>query len=126
MSSICRRLQDEGSVSLDDFTEAERAWLTGAFAKVYCRVDSEEELLEIHGKALKVVLEVHLIPDSGKTGFHSEPTNTCLAVGSDEAEKIDTVTGHLKLSISNCCEESVEQIEIERRDDLLPPRTLKQ
>ena len=34
MSFICRRLQERGSVSLADFSEVERAWLTGAFAKV--------------------------------------------------------------------------------------------
>ena len=97
MSFICRRLQETGSVSFDDFTEAQRAWLTGAFAKVCCRVNSEEELMEIHDKALKAGLEVHLITDSGETEFHGEPTNTCLAIGPDGADKIDTVTGDLQL-----------------------------
>jgi peptidyl-tRNA hydrolase, PTH2 family len=97
MSFICRRLQENGSVSFDDFTEAQRAWLTCAFAKVCCRVDSEEELMVIHDKALVVGLEVHLITDSGRTEFHGEPTNTCLAIGPDEAEKIDEITGHLQL-----------------------------
>ena len=97
MSFICRRLQDKGSVAFDDFTEVQRAWLTGAFAKVCCRVDSEEELMEIHDKALEAGLEVHLITDSGKTEFHGEPTNTCLAIGPDEADKIDEITGHLQL-----------------------------
>jgi len=97
MSFICRRLQEAGSVSLDDFSEVERTWLTGAFAKVCCRVDSEEELMEIHDKALEAGVEVHLITDSGKTEFHGQPTNTCLAIGPDEADKIDEITGHLQL-----------------------------
>jgi len=97
MSFICRRLQDAGSVSLADFSEAERAWLTGAFAKVCCRVDSEEDLLAIHDKAVESGLQVHLITDSGKTEFHGEPTNTCLAIGPDDAEKIDEITGQLQL-----------------------------
>ena len=97
MSFICRRLQESGSVSLDDVTDAQRAWLTGSFAKVCCRVDSEEELLEIHDKALEAGLEVHLITDSGKTEFHGEPTDTCLAIGPGDAEKIDEITGHLQL-----------------------------
>jgi len=84
-------------VSFDDFTEAQRAWLTGAFAKVCCRVDSEEELMEIYDKALEAGLEVHLITDSGRTEFHGEPTNTCLAIGPDEADKIDAITGDLQL-----------------------------
>jgi peptidyl-tRNA hydrolase, PTH2 family len=97
MSFICRRLQEVGSLSFDDFTAAQRAWLTGAFAKVCCRVNSEEELLEIHDKALEAGLEVHLITDSGNTEFHGEPTNTCIAIGPDDADKIDEVTGHLQL-----------------------------
>lgn len=47
MSFICRRLQDHGALSLNDFSDVEQAWLTGSFAKVCCRVDSEQELLEI-------------------------------------------------------------------------------
>ena len=97
MSFICRRLQEAAPVSLDDFTEAQRAWLTGAFAKVCCRVDSEEELMEVHDKAVAAGLDVHLIADSGKTEFHGEATNTCLAIGPDEADVIDEVTGHLQL-----------------------------
>ena len=97
MSFLCRRLQEKGSVSFEDFTEAQRAWLTGAFAKVCCRGNSEEELMEIHDKALEAGLEVHLITDSGRTEFHGEPTRTCIAIGPDEADKIDEVTGHLQL-----------------------------
>lgn len=97
MSFICSRLQEVGSVSLDDFTDVERAWLTGSFAKVCCRVNSEDELLTIRDKAVEAGLEVHLITDSGKTEFHGEPTNTCLAIGPDVSEKIDPITGELEL-----------------------------
>ncbi|MEJ7593109.1 MAG: aminoacyl-tRNA hydrolase [Planctomycetaceae bacterium] len=96
ISFICRRLQDQGSVSLDDFSEVERAWLTGAFAKVCCRVDSEEELMGIHDKAVAAGLEVHLITHSSKTEFRGEPTRTCLAIGPNDAEKIDAITGSLQ------------------------------
>lgn len=97
MSFICRRLQKQASVSLDDFSEVERSWLTGAFAKICCRVNSEQELMDIHDKAVASGLEVHLITDSGKTEFHGQPTRTCLAIGPDVAEKIDGLTGHLEL-----------------------------
>ena len=53
--------------------------------------------MEIHDKALEAGLEVHLITDRGKTEFHGEPTNTCLAIGPDEADKIDEITGDLQL-----------------------------
>ena len=97
MSFLCRRLQEAGSVSLDGLTDAQRAWLTGAFAKVCCRVDSEEELMQIHDKAVEAGLEVHLITDSGRTEFHGQATRTCLAIGPDEADKIDAITGQLQL-----------------------------
>ena len=97
MSFICRRLQEQGSVSLADFSTAQRVWLSGAFAKVCCRVDSEDELMTIYNQAVGAGLEVHLITDSGKTEFHGVPTRTCLAIGPDTAEKIDAVTGRLQL-----------------------------
>jgi PTH2 family peptidyl-tRNA hydrolase len=79
------------------FTHVEREWINGIFAKVCVRVNSEEELLEIERKAREAGLEVHLITDSGKTEFAGVPTNTCLAIGPDEASKIDAITGHLEL-----------------------------
>jgi PTH2 family peptidyl-tRNA hydrolase len=97
MSFLCRRLQEQGSLSLDDIPEVQRAWLTGSFAKACCRVDSEEELLAVYERAKAAGLEVHLITDSGKTEFHGQPTTTCLAIGPDVADKIDAITGHLAL-----------------------------
>lgn len=96
MAFLCRRLQ-QGPVSLQDFSEVQSTWLTERFAKVCCRVNCEEELLEIYGQAVAAGLEVHLIVDSGKTEFHGQPTRTCLAIGPDLAEKIDVLTGHLEL-----------------------------
>ena len=96
MSFLTRRLQC-GCISLNDFTEAQRAWLTGAFAKICCRVESEDELLAIYDKAVEAGLEVRLITDAGRTEFHGVPTNTCLAIGPDEVTVIDKVTGHLQL-----------------------------
>lgn len=97
MSFLSRRLQALGTVTMADFSEAQRTWLEGSFAKVCCRVNSEEELLEIYEKAIAAGLEVHLITDSGKTEFHGQPTRTCLAIGPDEAPVIDAITGHLEL-----------------------------
>ena len=80
-----------------DFTEAERRWLDGAFTKVCVRVDSEEELLEVVRAAREAGLTAHLVVDAGRTEFHGVPTPTCCAVGPDFAERIDPITGHLKL-----------------------------
>jgi PTH2 family peptidyl-tRNA hydrolase len=97
MSFLSRRLQAHGTVTMADFSEAQRTWLEGSFAKVCCRVNSEDELMEIYEKAIAAGLEVHLITDSGKTEFHGQPTRTCLAIGPDEAPVIDAITGHLEL-----------------------------
>jgi len=97
MSFLCRKLQNQGAVSLDDFSESQQVWLTGAFAKICCRVDSEDELMAILANATEAGLEVHLITDSGRTEFRGQPTRTCLAIGPDDAEKIDAITGHLQL-----------------------------
>ena len=72
-------------------------WLLGSFTKVCVRADSEDELMDIYRKAYQANLHVRSIVDSGLTEFHGVPTNTCLAIGPDESEKIDEITGHLKL-----------------------------
>jgi PTH2 family peptidyl-tRNA hydrolase len=97
MSFITRKLQSQPSICIDDFSHSERTWILGSFAKVCVRCNSEEELMAIHDKAIDMGLEVHLITDSGRTEFHGQPTRTCLAIGPDEASKIDHVTGHLEL-----------------------------
>ena len=75
----------------------ERAWIEGPFAKVCVRVDSEAELLDVYEQAQAAGLRANLITDSGRTEFHGQPTPTCLAIGPDDAEKIDSVTGELEL-----------------------------
>lgn len=81
----------------EPFTEVERAWLEGLFTKVCVRVGSEEELLAVAEAAGKAGIRVAIITDSGKTEFGGISTRTCLALGPDLAEKIDSVTGDLEL-----------------------------
>jgi PTH2 family peptidyl-tRNA hydrolase len=90
---LSRRIREPGYA----FTEAERVWLDGSFTKVCVRVDSEEELLGIIGAAGEAGVMAHLCVDAGRTEFHGVPTPTCCAVGPDFAERIDPITGHLKL-----------------------------
>ena len=81
-----------------DITEAMREWMEyGPFTKIVVGCDSEEEMLAIKAKADEAGIPTALITDSGKTEFNGVPTNTCVAIGPDESEKIDLVTGHLKL-----------------------------
>ena len=79
------------------FTEAERRWLDGTFTKVCVRVDSEEELLAVVQRAQEAGVLVYLCVDAGMTEFHGVPTPTCCAVGPDFPERIDPITGQLKV-----------------------------
>jgi peptidyl-tRNA hydrolase, PTH2 family len=97
MAFLTRRLQSHVSIGLNDFSPNEQSWILGSFAKVCVRCNSEEELMAIHDKAIELGLEVQLITDSGRTEFHGQPNRTCLAIGPDDALKIDQVTGHLEL-----------------------------
>ena len=60
--------------------------------KVCLQVNSEDELLAHHQKALELGLRSHLIRDSGRTEFGGVPTLTACAIGPDDAVKIDAVT----------------------------------
>lgn len=72
-------------------------WITHRFKKVTLYVTTDEELREIHENALKAGLSSVLIQDAGLTEFKGVPTLTAVGIGPDDAEKIDTVTGHLPL-----------------------------
>lgn len=90
-------LPDETQARRPHFTDAEREWLSGAFTKVCVRADSEAQLLDICDRARAEGLEVHLVTDAGRTEFHGVPTHTCCALGPDLCERIDAITGDLKL-----------------------------
>lgn len=72
-------------------------WLRGVFKKICVSVQSEEELIGIYEQAINKNLPVVLIEDVGLTMFNGVKTKTCLAIGPANEEKIDEITGHLKL-----------------------------
>lgn len=78
-------------------SKAEQYWLDNRITKVCLQVNSEEELLEIHQKAIDAGLVSHIVRDAGLTEFDGVPTYTCLAIGPEEVEKVNPITGHLKL-----------------------------
>ena len=73
------------------------AWLRNGMTKICVRVESEAELLEIYGKAKSAKLMAHIVTDAGHTEFKGVPTKTCLAIGPNDADEIDKITGNLKL-----------------------------
>jgi peptidyl-tRNA hydrolase, PTH2 family len=84
-------------LAMGRFTRAEYRWITGNFRKVVCQVADEEELLELYAAADAAGLECHLIQDAGLTEFGGELTYTALAIGPDDDDRIDPVTGNLRL-----------------------------
>lgn len=81
----------------DDTLNALGVWLNGNFKKVCVSVDSEQELLDIYKKAREAGLIASLIQDSGLTEFGGVATYTTVAVGPDTEDRVNAITGHLKL-----------------------------
>ena len=72
-------------------------WLEGLFTKIVLGCDDEATLMVLKASAQIRRIPHALIQDAGKTEFHGRPTYTALAIGPDEADKIDAITGHLTL-----------------------------
>lgn len=81
----------------DFFDLNELTWIKESHAMICCQVNSESELIELDKAAKAVGLKSYLIQDEGRTEFGGKPTYTCLAIGPDESEKIDLITGNLEL-----------------------------
>ena len=100
MAFLVHRLRNEvptSSLSTLMSSKAEKHWVLRGMRKVCLQVHSEEQLVEIHEKALSAGLTSHMILDSGKTEFGGVPTHTACAIGPNLAEEIDQITGELKL-----------------------------
>jgi PTH2 family peptidyl-tRNA hydrolase len=72
-------------------------WLESGQTKVVVGCDSHDELIALHYEADAAGLPTTIVTDAGRTEFHGEPTDTCVAIGPAEAEDIDRITGYLKL-----------------------------
>jgi len=72
-------------------------WINGLFTKIVVSVNSNLELIKVYTIGVASGIPCALIEDSGKTEFHGHPTYTCCAIGPDEEEKIDKITGELPL-----------------------------
>ena len=80
------------SISLQ---KVEQHWLAKGMAKVCLRVDSEQQLISFHEKAIAAGIKSYLITDSGRTEFNGQPTMTACAIGPDTVSNIDAITGEL-------------------------------
>ena len=73
-----------------------KKWENEAYGKVVCKVQTLEELLALKKHADEKGLTNYLVIDAGRTQIPTSSV-TVLAIGPDEDEIIDEVTGHLKL-----------------------------
>jgi len=71
-------------------------WRSGGMKKVVLYVADEKELFKYKHEAEDSGIVTAVITDAGRTVV--EPgTVTCIGIGPDSEEKIDKVTGHLKM-----------------------------
>ncbi len=73
-----------------------RRWLEDGQPKVVLRAAGEEELTGLAARAEAAGLTVEMVRDAGRTQVPSG-TATCCAIGPDDSDKIDAVTGSLSL-----------------------------
>ncbi|KAK3297729.1 peptidyl-tRNA hydrolase PTH2-domain-containing protein [Chaetomium fimeti] len=73
-----------------------RAWEGAGQAKIAVQVKSEDELLELMGKARGLGVTARVIADQGRTQI-AAGSRTVLGVGPAPKSLVDMVTGHLKL-----------------------------
>lgn len=72
-------------------------WLNGLQTKICVSVNSEQELLDVYEKARSANIPCSIITDAGKTEFNGVPTKTAVAIGPDQVDKINEITGNLPL-----------------------------
>ncbi len=81
---------------LNSSKEKIHEWYEEGMKKVTLKVADLKELQKYQREAQKHGLKTAIITDAGKT-FFDKPTTTCAAIGPDQEEKIDRVTGSLKM-----------------------------
>jgi len=72
------------------------SWRSQGAKKVVLKVKDEKELLKYLQLAKDAGLKTALITDAGKTVI-APGTKTCLGIGPDDEDKIDSITGKLKM-----------------------------
>jgi len=71
-------------------------WRNIGQKKVVLKVDSDKELIRFFQNAKDMGFSASLITDAGKTVI-APGTKTCVGIGPDDEEKIDELTGQLKM-----------------------------
>lgn len=74
-----------------------REWFDSGHTKICCGVGSEKELVQLFEMATEAGLPAALILDEGRTEFNGVKTLTAMCVGPAPSDKINEITGGLKL-----------------------------
>lgn len=94
---INKREMLPGPTMVVDLTEDGHEWLLNSFTKIVLGASSQEQLEEIALRCHENNVYCAIIEDNGRTEFNGEPTVTCLGIEPLEAEKVDKITGNLRL-----------------------------
>ena len=76
--------------------DLQQAWLETGMAKIVLACDDAEALATLADEAACAGLSTGLVRDAGRTVV-SAGTSTCLGIGPDAVERVDAVTGTLRL-----------------------------
>lgn len=71
-------------------------WKNEGMKKVVLKVKDEKELLKFKDIVEDKGIVCDLVRDAGKT-FFEKPTITCLGIGPEKEEKVDEISGKLKM-----------------------------
>ena len=71
-------------------------WINNSFIKIVFK-GTLTDVVEAYEKAKKAGIPCSLIEDKGLTEFKGKITITCCAIGPDDPDKINKITGHLEL-----------------------------
>lgn len=85
---------DKLSVSL---TPQESEWLSSGSTRIVLGVPSENELKSLAFRAEIAGLQCYQITGTQASDIDFSPETLCVAIGPDESDKIDEITGNLKL-----------------------------
>jgi PTH2 family peptidyl-tRNA hydrolase len=92
----CHAAVESSEVAKRENREIWKKWRNGSSKKVALRIESLEELIELHNNTLQLKLSCALIKDAGLTEL-PPGTTTALGIGPDKSEVIDKITGQLQL-----------------------------
>lgn len=95
-SQVAHASLGAAEIAMNKYREYYEEWKKTGQKKIVLKVNCEEELIKIYNEAIKEDLPCFLVIDAGLTQL--EPgTKTCVAIGPGPDEKIDKITGRLKL-----------------------------